>query len=154
MFDKLFDDPETAFLVVATVITILILLLRLFLKSCVLLWKSSLISYVVFLILIFMGILYEHSYLGDNHFYRMGFDILSMILLTPSMLIYGILTMAKMCPSNMDVFAWHTIGYLFYTLVILGIMKVVKQRKEMKATAKKQDDSLEKQIPSTDSKGG
>lgn len=149
MFDKLLDNPDIAFVVVSTTVTILILLVRLRIKVLALLCKSSLITYVVFLILIFMGILYEHLYLGDNYFYRFVFHTLSMILLTPSVLIYGILTMAKMCPSNEDEFAWYIIGYLFYMFVILGIMKVRKIIREDKVSQKKQDDILEKQTPPT-----
>lgn len=99
-----------------------------------------------------MGTLWEHS---SIRFFDIVFNILGPLLLVPGMLIYSLFPgTVKMCPAEFDVFAWHTIGFLFYAIVIWGIMKVIKQRKATKATAKKQDDSLEKQIPLTDSKGG
>ena len=99
-------------------------------------------------------VLYEHSPLGDTPFYEMVFYILAGILLTPAMLIYGLFPgTIKMCPSSFDEFATYTIGFLFYAIVIWGIMKFIKQRKGTKATEKKQDDNLKKQTPSTDLKG-
>jgi membrane protein implicated in regulation of membrane protease activity len=148
MIDKLFDNPTTAFIAVATVITILILLSRLFLKRNVLLWKSTLISYTVFVIFMYAGVLYEHSSFGETPLYEIPFRTLAMILLAPGMLIYAFFPGAiKMCPSNFDEFAIDTIGFLFYAVVIWGIMKLIKRRKETKATEKKQDNKLEKQTP-------
>jgi hypothetical protein len=138
MIDKLFEIPDIAFLVVATVITLSILILRLFFKSCVFLWRGTLISYIVFVIFICMGVLYEQSPLGDTHFYRMLFHTLSAILLVPAMLIYGLFPGAiKMCPSIFDEFAIYTTGFLFYAIVIWGIMKFAKRRKETKAAENK-----------------
>jgi len=142
----LVDNPEISFIAVATAITILILLLRLFLKRYVLLWKSTLISYIVFVIFMLMGVAYEHSPLGDTPIYRMVFNTLSAILLVPGMLIYGLIPgTIKMCPSIFDEFAILTIGFLFYATVIWGIMKIIQKNKENKAAEKKQDESTTKE---------
>jgi hypothetical protein len=148
MDDELFINPYAAFLVVATAITILILLLRLFFKRCVLLWKSALISYIVFVVFLLMGVAYENTSLGDTLLYRLAFNAFSVILLAPGLLIYGLIPgFIKPCPSDFDVFSWHTIAFLFYAIVIWGIMKLIKKSKEPKAIAEKQDDTLEKQTP-------
>jgi hypothetical protein len=150
MNDKLFDfnNPYTAFLVVSTAITILLVLSRLFLKFHVLLWKGTLISYIVFVVFLLMGVAYEHTPLGDTPFYRGVFNVLSAILLVPGLLIYGLIPgVIKPCPSDFDVFGWHLAGFLFYAIVIWGIMKAIKINKEPVASEKKQDDNVEKQTP-------
>jgi hypothetical protein len=95
-----------------------------------------------------MGVAYEHSPLGDTPSYRMVFNTLSAILLVPGMLIYGLFPgTIKMCPSIFDEFAISTIGFLFYAIVIWGIMKLIKINKEPEAAQNKQGDNLEKQPP-------
>jgi hypothetical protein len=143
MNDKLlgFNDPYTIFIYVAAAITILILLLRLFFDCCTLLWKSILISYIVFITLILSSSILEHNHIGIV-------SALSAILLIPGMLIYGLIPgVTKPCPSDFDVFWWHLIAFIFYAIVIWGIMKAFKINKELNAPEKKQDDNVEKQTP-------
>jgi len=138
MIEKLFYNPYTGFLVVATGITITILLLRLLLKFRVLLWKSTLISYIVFAA--FATFMYVDSIRGHglSPFWYTVFKILGPLLLVPGMLIYGLIPgVIKPCPSDTDVLGWLTFGFLFYAVVIWGIMKIIKQRKETKAAVKK-----------------
>jgi hypothetical protein len=150
MIYKLFDNPYTGFLVVATVITVLVLLPRLLLKRCVLLWKSTLISYVIyvaFATFMYIGESWQmKSEHAPTHLFGKIYYILGPLLLIPGMLIYGLVPGAiKMCPSNFDEFGVLTCAFLFYAIVIWGIMKVIKQRKEMKTVEKKQGDNAEKQ---------
>jgi hypothetical protein len=146
MMDKLFDNPDIASLVVVTTMLIVVWLVKWRFKAYVLLWRGTLISYMVFITFILMGVVYEHCHIGP--FYRILFHTVSAVLLIPSALIYSFFPGAiKMCPSNFDEVALNTISFLFYSFIFLGIMKVIKRRKETKAAEKKQDNKLEKQTP-------
>ena len=131
------NGPNFVFFFVSTTITILIFFFRLRFKQLRILWKSTLISYTIFLI--FAASLYTGG----------GLAILGLILLPPGMLIYGMFPgAAKPCPSDFDLSVILTFSFLFYAFVILGIMKVIKKSKENKAAEIKQDDNLDKQPPS------
>jgi hypothetical protein len=148
MNDKLFDfnNPYTAFIVVAAAITITILLLRLIFDYCVLLWKSTLISYIVYFA--FAIFIYVGNIRDATPFEITVFKILGPLLLFPGLLIYGLIPgIIKPCSSDTDILGWLTCGFLFYTIVIWGIMKLVKKSKEPVASEKKQDDNIEKQTP-------
>ena len=87
----------------------------------------------------------EHA---PTHLFKTIYYIFGPLLLVPGGLIYAFVPGAiKMCPSDFDFFAILTIGFIFYAIVIWGIMKLVKKSKETKATAMKQGDTLEKQTP-------
>ena len=95
MINKLFENEYAAFLVVATVITILILLSRLLLKRCVLLWKSTLISYIIFLILVSFMCISEYwqmkSEHAPTHLFGTIYLILGPLLLVPGVLIQALI---------------------------------------------------------------
>jgi hypothetical protein len=98
--------------------------------------------------------IYQKS-LIETPLFEIPYQIFGAMLIVPGMLMYGLIPgRVKPCPSNFDVFAFYTIAFLFYAIVIWGIMKVIKQRKEIKTAEKKQDNNVEKQTPSdTDLKG-
>jgi hypothetical protein len=135
MIDKLFENEYIAFLVVSTVITTMMLLLKLCFKFRVLLWKSTLISYIIFFILTLWSIAYEGS-----------FPILCIIILAPGTIIQAMFFGGGPCLSgNHVLFNIFTFAFLFYAIVIWGIMIFIKKSKELVATEKKQDDNVEKQ---------
>jgi hypothetical protein len=147
---KLYDlhNPYTAFLVVATVIIILV---RLFLKRSVILRKSTLISYIIYVAFTTFWYIsiswYTEQETLTNLFETISY-LLGPLLVIPGMLIYGLIPgVIKPCPSDTDVFGWFTFGFLFYAIVIWGIMKFRKIGKESKTAGKKQDDNAEKQTP-------
>jgi hypothetical protein len=156
MTDKLldFNNPYTAFIAVSTAITILFVLARLVLKLRLLLWKGTLISFIIFIIFLIMGVAYEHSPLGDTPIYRMVFNTLSAILLVPGLLIYSLIPgVIKPCPSDFDVFGWHLAAFIFYAIVFWGVVKAIKVNKELNAYGKNTDNNIAKEPSSnTDSK--
>jgi hypothetical protein len=149
MNNMLIDNPEISFIIVATVITILIALSRLFLKCCPLLWKSTLISYIVFVIFMLLAQVYQHSSFAEIPLFGIPYRTLGAILMVPGMLIYGFLIpgVIKPCPSDSDEFASCVISFLFYAIVIWGIMKLIKKSKEPRTVETKQDNEAEKQTP-------
>jgi uncharacterized protein YacL len=147
MKNMLIDNPEISFIIVATAITILLVLLRVIFKFCVLLWKSTLISYIVFVIFMLMVPIYEHSLLKTPLF-KVLYHILGATLIVPGMLIYALIPGAiNPCPSDSDEFVSYIISFIFYAIVIWGIMIFIKKSKELVATEKKQDDNMEEQTP-------
>ena len=150
MANGLFDSESLAFIVIATAITLLLVLLRVIFKFRVLLWKSTLISYIVFFIFTLMSIAYEHSQASEG-----SFQILGMILLVPGVLIQALIFGGGPCLSgNHVLFNIFTFAFLFYAIVIWGILIFIKKSKEPVAVEKKQDNNLERQIPTeTDTKG-
>jgi hypothetical protein len=158
---KLYDlhNPYTAFIVVATVITISIAILRFIFKRCVLLWKSTLMSYIMSVICTtfwYIGVSWmigKEGTLAD--LFSIIYGILLLLLAIPGMFIYGLIPgVIKPCPSDTDLFGWFTFGFLFYILVFWGRNKFRKYREEMKAAVKKQINEAEKQTPmETDTKG-
>ena len=111
-----FENPQSAFFIVSTAITIFILILRFIFKYFKVFWKCTLISYCVYIIFLIIAMKYDSA-----------FNILGPIFLVPGMLIYGLIPgMIKMCPSNFDVFAWHTIGFLLYAAIFCGIIKFIQ----------------------------
>jgi hypothetical protein len=150
MNDKLFDFSNTdiAFFEVSTVITILFVLSRLFLKFRVLLWKGTLISYIVFVIFMLLAQVYQHSSFAEMPLFAIPYRTLGAILVVPGMLIYGLIPgKVKMCPTDSDEFWIYTCAFLFYAIVFWGIMKLIKKNKEPKAIEQKQDDNVGKQTP-------
>jgi hypothetical protein len=147
LLHKLFDDPYTAFIVVSTAITISLVLSRLFLKFRVLLWKSTLISYLAFVIFMLLEPIHYHSLLKTPLF-NIPYDILGATLMIPGMLIQGLIFGVGPCPIGDNAeFYILTFAFLFYAVVIWGIMIFIKKSKELVATEKKQDDNVEKQTP-------
>jgi hypothetical protein len=137
------DNPYTAFIVVSTAITVLFVLLRLIFKLRILLWKSTLISYIIFFVFTLMSIAYEHSQVSER-----AFQILYVIMLAPGMIIQALFFGGGPCLSGNHVeFNILTFAFLFYTIVIWGIMRLIKKSKEPVAAENKQDDNVEKQTP-------
>ena len=139
MINKLFENEYAAFLVVATAITILIFFSKLRFKRLVLLWKSTLISYIIFLILVSFMCISEYwqmkSEHAPTHLFGTIYLILGPLLLTPGILIQALIFGGGPCLSgNHVLFNIFTIAFLFYSMVIWGIMKIRKQLKEPKVT--------------------
>jgi hypothetical protein len=134
------------FLIVATLTTTAILFLRFYFKKCVFLWKSTLIVYISFLILTLISIAYENFPFRDGTLSRMLFQCFYIILVIPSWLIYCLIP-PKRYPSAFDIFIMTTIGFLFYMIVIWGILKIRKIMKENKAAGIKPIDDTAKQTP-------
>ena len=139
MINKLFENKYAAFLVVATAITILIFFSKLRFKRLVLLWKSTLISYIIFLILVSFMCISEYwqmkSEHAPTHLFGTIYLILGPLLLTPGILIQALIFGGGPCLSgNHVLFNIFTIAFLFYSMVIWGIMKIRKQLKEPKVT--------------------
>jgi len=149
MLGNSFGSFEIAFVTITTLITIVILLLRLVFKKCVFLWKSTLISYISFIILMLTRVACEHFRSGMVAFLsEMLCYIFSIILVMPASLVYSLfLSGIRTCPSAFDIFIMHTIGFLFYMIVIWGILKFIIIYKEPKAAEQKQGDNLENQTP-------
>ena len=106
------------------------------------------ISYIVFLIFTVL------MYIGDDKLNNMipytGFILMgfSFILLTPGLLIYGLIPgVIKPCPSDNDVLGWFTCGFLFYSIVIWGILKLIKKSEKSRTIEIKQNNEAEKQTP-------
>jgi len=143
MINKLFENEYAAFLVVATAITILTFFSKLRFKRLLLLWKGTLISYIVFFIFTLMSIAYEHSQAREG-----SFQILGMILLVPGILIQASIFGGGPCLSgNHVLFNIFTFAFLFYAVVIWGITKFIKCCKDSLAPEQKQDYNMEKQTP-------
>jgi hypothetical protein len=143
MINKLFENEYAAFLIVSTLITTTMLLLKLRFKFLILLCKSTLISYIVFFIFTLMSIAYEHSQASEG-----SFQILGMILLVPGVLIQASIFGGGPCLSgNHVLFNILTFAFLFYAVLIWGIMKFIKCCKDSLAPEQKQDYNMEKQTP-------
>jgi hypothetical protein len=141
--------PIIAFIAVATIIMILIFLSR---KRCMLLWKSTLMSFIFSLpgpILWYIGMSLQIEKEGISaDFLFIIFNLLFILLVIPGMFIYGLIPrVIKPCPSDLDLFGWLTFGFLFYVLVFWGRNKFRKYREEMKVAEKTQNDNMEKQTP-------
>ncbi len=140
---KLLNDPDTAFVVVGAAITIFILLLKWLPNYCVILWKSTLISYIIFIIFMLLGQVYQHSSFAEIPLFGVPYRTFGAILVVPGMLIYGLIPGAiNMCPSDFDEFGTLTCAFLFYAIVLWGVMKAIKINKEVNAAGKKQDDNM------------
>jgi hypothetical protein len=144
MINKLFENEYVAFIVVATAITILILFSKLRLKRLVLLWKSVLFPYIIFLI--FAALMAIGS--DEIPFLCYLLIIFTFILLTPGLLIQASIFGGGPCLSGNHVeFNILTFAFLFYVIVIWGIMKLIKKSKEPITVETKQDNEAEKQTP-------
>jgi hypothetical protein len=148
MINKLFENEYAAFIVVATAITILILFSKLRFKRLVLLWKSILITYLVFLVFATLMAIGDEKLTDRIHFMVYPLMIFMFILLTPGMLIQALIFGGGPCLSgNHTLFNIVTIAFLFYAIVIWGIMKLISKSKEPNVAENKQDNEVEKQTP-------
>jgi hypothetical protein len=152
MINKLFENEYAAFLIVSTVITTTMLLLKLRFKFLTLLWKSTLISYIIFLILVSFMCISEYwqmkSEHAPTHLFGTIYLILGPLLLTPGILIQALIFGGGPCLSgNHVLFNIFTFAFLFYTVVIWGIMEFIKCCKDSLAPEQKQDGNMEKQTP-------
>lgn len=159
MNNELFSEPYLPFIIIATAITILVLLLKFFFKFFNLLWKSTLISYIAYVILIVLLYISRLWQMKSEHAPTFIFEklyfILGPLLIVPGGMIYGLIPgVIKPCPSSLDFCIILIIGFLFYSVAIWGIMAVIKKSKESKSAEIKRGDNVGKQSPSdTDLKG-
>jgi hypothetical protein len=144
---KLLNDPDTAFVVVGAAITIFIMLLRWLPGYCKLLWKSTLVSYIIFIIFMLLEPIHYHSLL-ETPLFNIPYHILGATLMIPGMLIQGLIFGVGPCPIGDNAEFYILIfAFLFYAVVIWGIMKLIKKSKEPITVETKQDNEVEKQTP-------
>jgi hypothetical protein len=147
MSNIFYDHPNIAFIIVATAITLPLVLLRLVFKFRLLLWKSTLISYILFVIFMLIAPIYEHDLLKTpfSDIYR----IYGAVLIIPGMLIQGLIFGVGPCPiGDYAEFVIDIAAFIFYAIVIWGIMKIIKINKEPQAIEQKQDDNMKQQTSS------
>jgi ankyrin repeat protein len=123
---KFLENPNMFSLVILTMVLIATGLLRLLFKYFKLLWRSSLIAYVIFSVYL---VLVDSPHLLDNAIIHTIVTIFS-VLLTPAIIAVAMFKRMGPCPTNSDEIAMFITGYAFITVVILGIMKLIKWRKK------------------------